>query len=76
MNELVQELLVQLEAAGTPPAELRDAKKAFNAGILELIKKVKGDPIAKKKNRLEAKLAAIKAQLESLVEGKKPEEPK
>jgi hypothetical protein len=66
MKEKVQEWLIELEAAGVSAADLRGVKKDFNTGVMELIKKVKGDPVAKKRNRLEAKLAAIKAQLEGL----------
>jgi hypothetical protein len=66
MSEKVQEWLIEMEASGLTSKQLREVKKEFNAGMTELIKKVHGDPVAKKRNRLEAKLAAIKAQIEGL----------
>ena len=64
MNEVLSVFLEQVAESGLNATALRALKKSFGEGINPLIKTAIGDPATRKRSRLEAKLAAIQAQLD------------
>jgi len=65
MEKHLQEFLIAVEAASLGASELRELKKAVNVKLGALIKRG-NDPATRKRNRLEAKLADIQAELQKL----------
>ncbi len=63
MNEVLAVFLEQVAGAGLNATALRALKKEFKNGIDPIIKDAIGDPASRKRSRLEAKLAAIQAQI-------------
>lgn len=64
MNEILSVFLEQVAEAGLNATALRALKKEFKNGIDPIIKVAIGDPASRKRSRLEAKLAAIQAQID------------
>ncbi len=64
MNEVLAVFLEQVAGAGLNATALRALKKEFKNGIDPIIKAAIGDPASRKRSRLEAKLAAIQAQID------------
>jgi hypothetical protein len=63
LNEAIEALD---ESKAIPAAHLRDLRKGFNVAFMASMKGRKVDPKVRKKQRLEAKLAKLKEELEAL----------
>ncbi len=64
MNEVLAVFLEQVAGAGLNATALRALKKEFKNGMDPIIKEALGDPVSRKRARLELKLAEIQAQIE------------